>query len=546
MSIRLAVPGLMPAVLALSIVAFFSGAQGQDAKPQPSSEAPANSIPLSTLLGEKTASPQPTPSAQSAPVVPGSQRPPPSRGNTTATAGEGRRLPEDSTTKQTITVNGRTLAFTATAGSLRLFNGKGDPQADIAYTAYKLDGADPRNRPVTFFFNGGPGASSAYLQLGCAGPWRLSIEGDAAISSAPVELKPNAETWLDFTDLVFIDPVDTGYSRFVSTDDDVRKHFFSVDGDVNALAVVIRRYLEKYDRLLSPKFVVGESYGGIRGPKIVRELQTEQGVGVKGLILVSPVLDFREFGGSSLLQYVISLPSMAAVAREAKHPVTRSDMTDVETYARGDFLADLVKGEADKEATTRLADRVSALTGIDQAVARRLAGRFDVSEFRREFDRRDGKVTGRYDGSVLGFDPDPDSSVGHFGDPSGESLIAPLTTAAVDLTTRTLNWRPDSPYHLLNGSVERSWDFGRGLNPAQSISQLRQILALDPKLKLLVGHGLFDLATPYFGSKIWLDQLPAYASADRVKLVVYPGGHMFYAREGSRQAFRAEAEALMK
>jgi len=409
-----------------------------------------------------------------------------------------------------------------------------------------LDGADTHSRPVTFFINGGPGAASAYLQLGCAGPWRLSIEGDAAVSSASPELKPNAETWLDFTDLVFIDPVDTGYSRFVSNDEDVRKRFFSVDGDVNALAVTIRRYLEKTDRLLSPKFIVTESYGGIRGPKIVRELQTEQGVGVSGLILVSPLLDFREFGGTSLMQYVISLPSMAAIARQAKHPVTRADMADVEAYARGDFLTDLIKGEADREATTRLADSVSALTGIEQTVTRRLAGRLHVSEFRREFDRRDGKVTGRYDGSVLGFDPDPDSSEGHFGDPSGDPLIAPLTSAAVDLTMHTLNWRPDGPYHLLNGSVEHTWDFGRGINPAQSISELRQILASDPKLKLLVGHGLFDLATPYFGSKIRLDQLPAYASPDRMKLVVYPGGHMFYSREASRQAFRSEAEALMK
>jgi carboxypeptidase C (cathepsin A) len=221
-------------------------------------------------------------------------------------------------------------------------------------------------------------------------------------------------------------------------------------------------------------------------------------------------------------------------------------MADVEAYARGDFLTDLIKGEADREATTRLADSVSALTGIDQAVTRRLAGRLHVSEFRREFDRRDGKVTGRYDGSVLGFDPDPDSSEGHFGDPSGDPLIAPLTSAAVDLTMRTLNWRPDGPYHLLNGSVEHSWDFGRGINPAQSISELRQILAFDPKLKLLVGHGLFDLATPYFGSKIRLDQLPVYASPDRIKLVVYPGGHMFYSSDASRQAFRSEAEALMK
>ena len=161
---------------------------------------------------------------------------------------------------------------------------------------------------------------------------------------------------------------------------------------------------------------------------------------------------------------------MAAVAREAKGPVTRADMADVERYARGDFLADLVKGEADAEATTRLADKVAALTGIDQAVSRRLAGRFDVIEFRREFDRKDGKVTGRYDASVSGLDPDPDSSFYHFGDPSGEPLIAPLTSAAVDLTTRKLNWRPDGSYQLLNGAVEKAWDFGRGLNPAESIS----------------------------------------------------------------------------
>ena len=461
-------------------------------------------------------------------------------------AAEQHRLPPDSTTKQALMLPGRTLAFAATAGSIRLFDDKGEPQADIAYTAYQLDGADPATRPVTFLFNGGPGAASAYLQLGAAGPWRLAINGDAAIPSASPDLQPNAETWLDFTDLVFIDPVGTGYSRFVATGDDVRKKFFAVDGDVGSIAVTIRRWLEKSGRLLSPKFVAGESYGGIRGPKIVRNLQLQQGVGVKGLILVSPVLDFREFTGSSLLQYVASLPTMAAVAREAKGAVTPADMADVERYARGEFLLDLVKGQADAEATARLADKVAALTGIDQAVSRRLAGRFDVIEFRREFDRKNGKVTGRYDASVSGADPYPDSSFFHFNDPSGEALAAPLTSAVVDLTTRKLNWRPDGSYQLINGSVEKAWDFGHGINPAQSTSQLREILALDPKLKVLVGHGLFDLATPYLGTKILLDQLPAFATPQRVKLVVYPGGHMFYSRDASRQAFRAEAEALMK
>jgi carboxypeptidase C (cathepsin A) len=490
------------------------------------------------------------PQQQAPATAPVAQRPGegPPRGSAASpsTAAEQHRLPPDSTTAQTVALPGRSLAFTATAGSIRLFNDKGEPQADVATTAYQLEGADAAVRPVTFFFNGGPGASSAWLQLGTAGPWRLPIGADAAYPSASAALQPNAETWLDFTDLVFIDPVGTGYSRFVATGDDVRKRLYSVDGDVAAIAVTIRRWLEKSNRLTSPKFVVGESYGGIRGPKIVQNLQTQQGIGVNGLILVSPLLDFRQFSGSSQLQYVASLPTMAAVARERKGPVTHADMVDVERYAGGEYLVDVIKGLADTEANTRLADKVAALTGIDQAVSRRLAGRFEIGEFRREFDRRNGRITGRYDASILGYDPSPDSSYFMFGDPSGDALVAPLTSAAVDLYTRKLNWRPDGSYELLNGSVSGAWDYGSGRNPPESTSQLRQILARDPKLKLLVTHGLFDLATPYFATKMALDQLPDYARSDRVKFVVYPGGHMFYSRDGARQALRTDAQALMK
>src|SRR3982075_3536929 len=408
MAIAFTLPRKAGFVLALLAFTLMAGARGQDA-PAPPAQQPA-----ATPSGQKAGGRAATPNSPASPSSP-------------ATA-EQHRLPPDSMTKQTLALPGRTLDFTATAGSIRLFDDKGEPQADIAYTSYQLDGTDSRNRPVTFLFNGGPGAASAWLQLGDAGPWRLSISGEGAIASASPELLPNAETWLDFSDLVFIDPVGTGYSRFVATGEDVRKRFYSVDGDINSIALVIRRWLEKYDRLLSPKFVAGESYGGIRGPKIVRNLQTQQGIGVKGLILISPVFDFREFQGSSLLQYVWSLPTMAAVAREKeKGSVTRADMADVEGYARSDFLADILKGEADTEATNRIADKVAAFTGIDQAVSRRLAGRFEAIEFRREFDRKNGKVAGRYDASVTGFDAYPDSTFYHFGDPSAEPLFAPLT-----------------------------------------------------------------------------------------------------------------------
>ena len=356
---------------------------------------------------------------------------------------------------------------------------------------------------------------------------------------------PNAETWLDFTDLVFIDPVGTGYSRFVASGEDVRKRFFSVDGDVSSIALVIRRWLEKYDRLLSPKFVTGESYGGIRGPKIVRNLQTQQGVGVRGLILVSPLLDFRDFSGSSLLQYVYSLPSMAAVAREAKGPVTRADLAEVERYAQSEFLTDLIKGQADNEATTRLADKVAALTGIDQAVSRRLAGRFDVGEFRREFDRRNGRVTGRYDASVSGFDPYPDSSYcsfrrsfRRFPDGAADERRGRPHHAQTQLAAGWFVPTAQREREQVVGFRPRS---GRVGFPAAPDSRARSEDEVAGRPRAVRSrHALFR-----FEGYCSTSCRPM-RSPDRVKLVVYPGGHMFYSRDGARQAFRSEVEALMK
>ena len=231
---------------------------------------------------------------------------------------EAKRLPADVTTDHTVELAGRTLRFKATAGTIPILNGEGKLQAEIAYTAYLMP--DAPARPLTFVFNGGPGAASAYLQIGAMGPWRLPL--DNIVPSSTPALVPNAETWLDFTDLVFVDPVGTGYSRFIASGDEVRKQFWSVDGDIDVLATFMRKWIEKNGRQASKKFIAGESYGGFRAPKLAGKLN-EQGVAVSGLVMVSPVIDFgwRGNGRHSPLAWVSRLPSMAAAAREAKRAV---------------------------------------------------------------------------------------------------------------------------------------------------------------------------------------------------------------------------------
>src|SRR5262245_21462676 len=251
---------------------------------------------------------------------------------------EAPRLPTDVTTDQTIELPDRTLRFKATAGSIPINNTEGKLQAEIAYIAYVRPDGDAAARPVTFAFNGGPGASSAYLQLGAMGPWRLPLD-NITPSSTPAVV-PNPETWLDFTDLVFVDPVGTGYSRFINTSDEVRKQFWSVDGDIDVLATFMRKWLEKNGRQASRKFIAGESYGGCRAPKLAGK-RSEQGVAVSGLIMVSAPLDLGWRGGRhSPLGWVARLPSMAAAVREEKSPFDREALRDFERYAAGEYLQD--------------------------------------------------------------------------------------------------------------------------------------------------------------------------------------------------------------
>jgi carboxypeptidase C (cathepsin A) len=484
-----------------------------------------------------------------------------------------RQLPADSVTRHILELPNRTLRFTATTGAIALTANDGNLLAEVGYISYTLDGAEAPHRPIAFAFNGGPGSASCWLNLGALGPWRLPFEGSPISPSAPPVTTPNAETWLDFADLVFIDPVGTGFSRLARASGEsgstqpgssVQRgapslapgnretggpsYFYSVNGDVESIAEVIYQWLRKHDRLTSPKMLVGESYGGMRVPKITYHLQTHQGIGVNAIVMISPALDFGFLANNrhQPITHVILLPSLAAAAKEARGEVlSREAMREIENYAKGDYFSDLMLGPRNAPAVDRIVKRVAAITGLSEATVRRYGGRLDSSTYQREVNRPEAQVASEYDASVKGFDPDPFASFSLFTDPLLTALRGPLSSTMLDLYANRLNWRVEATYHVINNELNRAWRWGNSLNAPESISDLKSALALDANLFALVAHGFTDLVTPYFGSQLLLDQIPAYGNVERLKLAVFPGGHMFYSRDGSRSAFREEVRSLL-
>ena len=455
------------------------------------------------------------------------------------------QLPADSVTHQSILLpGGRALNFKATAGSIRLVDDKGQEQAEVGYIAYQLDGVEAKLRPVTFALNGGPGAGSAWLNIGAIGPWRLPMEAGKIYPSAPAVLIDNQETWLDFTDLVFIDPPGTGYSQITGTGEDVRKKFWSVEGDVEALSVAVRRWLAENQRLESPKFIVGESYGGFRGPRLAEELALKQGIGISGLVLISPVLDFA--ADVSPFSWLDRLPAYAAAHREQSGSVTRQQLADVEQYAISDYLQDFLRGPHDAAAVARMVQRVTELTGLDPALVKRLGGRVDKMTFQREFRRPEGKVVGFYDATVSAYDPEPTSNYNRWHDPALEGVEAPMASAIMDLYNQRLGWKIDEPYEILSGKIGDSWEWGDRLSLPSSMSALRGMLSLDPHFRVLVTGGLTDIQVPYFENKRILDQIPDYGAPGRLQFKIYGGGHMFYSRDESRKALHQDAQKLIE
>ncbi len=456
------------------------------------------------------------------------------------------RLSAPASVKQSIRLGGRTLNYVASAGAIPVVDASGEVLGEVAYTAFLLDSPDRLDRPVTFAFNGGPGAASVYLNLGLIGPKMVPFGAQGDFPSSAARVVDNPDTWLEFTDLVFIDPVGTGFSRSYVTEEKAKKLFYGTNQDIEYLSRSVYDWLLKNGRMGSPKYLVGESYGGFRLPRIAYELQTELGVGVWGMTLVSPRLDYFFPGGRDIspLPWVSTLPSMAAARRERDgRLLTAADMADVEEYARTEFMVDLLRGARDPAAVERIVERVSRYTGLDPALVRRLGGRVDLPTFAREFQRAEGRISSRYDVNVSAFDPFPWSPSTRAGDPILDAIIAPTTSAQVDYVTRVIGWKAEGAYHALSGEVGRLWD----RDPtAESTTALRQSVALDPKMQVLIVHGFTDIQTPYFASRLVIDQIPVMAGADQVRLAVYPGGHMFYSRPDSRAAMRRDVRAIYR
>ena len=447
-------------------------------------------------------------------------------------------FPADRSTRQSTLVDGHKIGYEATVGSLPVLDEKGKTIADVMFIAYTVPGKD---RPITFALNGGPGASSVYLNLGALGPKRVQFGAEGDSPSDPAIAVDNPGTWLDFTDLVFIDPVGTGFSRARVPEDEAKKKFYSTEADIDYLSRIIYDWLVRNERLTSRKYLVGESYGGFRGPRITHTLQTRLGVAMNGMVLVSPYLEpgADTNGDLSPLPWMLTLPSISAANLERHGKLGDAAMADVIAYTRGDYVTDLLKGRSDPQALERIVQRVTKLSGLDAEFVRRSGGRLETQAYLREVYRAEGKLGSRYDSNVTAWDPFPFAPEQRTNDPILDAIIAPTTTAMVDFITRIVGWKFEGRYNALSYEVNRAWDRGKEENRG-SVQELRQSVSVDPKLQVLIAHGWGDLSCPFMASVLIVDQMPIMGDPARVQVHEYPGGHMFYSRGSSQAALRRD------
>jgi len=520
---------IAPALL-LVITLPVAAQRGQRGNQQNPSSAPA-AAPSQTPAATTPAA-APAPGAPTPP--PGTPKPP------EHTQALPNPLPADKSVEQTITVNGKTIHYTATVGTIAMEGKDGKPTGEVVYTAYTVDGE--HNRPVMFAFNGGPGAASGFLNFGAVGPKHVSFGNAGESPSDPAILTDNPGTWLDFTDLVFIDPIGTGFSKSLVDDNESRRLFYAPTPDIEYLSLTIYKWLVKNQRLMSKKYVMGESYGGYRGPRITHYLQTQLGVGVNGLFLVSPYLN-PSFGDGNIspVPWMITLPSITAAHLENEHKLTPEAMKDVIAYDEGPYASAVIAGPQNAAATNDMIQHVTQMTGLDPQFVKYSGGRLETSAYLREVHREKGEIGSVYDSNVTNPDPFPYSPEQEGSDPILESGMATITQAMVNFDTVTVGWKVNDRYNLLSYDVGRLWDRNGPDLRRGAVTDLREALAADPKLHVVIMHGWNDLSCPFMGSVLTQNQLPA-TIAPQLTVHEFPGGHMFYTRPANSSELHSLGE----
>lgn len=456
------------------------------------------------------------------------------------------------TSQRSIELAGQIVRYTATAGTIFLRDAQDEPRAEVFYVAYTRDVPDATERPVTFAFNGGPGSSAVWLHLGAFGPRRVEA-GDAEPSrSPPTRIVDNEASILDVTDLVFVDPVGTGWSRALG--ETKASEFHSPKDDVRSVAEVIQRWTSRNGRWASPKYLAGESYGATRAGSLAAHL-SDQGVMVNGVVLVSPALMFQTliFETGNDLPYVLYLPGYAATA--AYHgviapPDRAAFLREVETFAVEEYAPALMLGATlPIERRDALAVRLAAMTGIDAAWWRRHELRVDLKTFCRELLRERGVIVGRLDARFLGLLPSPgDDPEGH--DPALFYPFGPYASAIHHYLGRELGYAEERPYEVLSFAVNEGWkwaeDGQKRMGYLDAAADLRRAMVHHPDLTVLFANGTYDLATPYFASVHTARHLGREASVRvRVREAFYDAGHMMYLHAPSRAKLREDLVALI-
>ncbi|WP_188984671.1 S10 family peptidase [Saccharopolyspora thermophila] len=459
-------------------------------------------------------------------------------------------------THHSITVAGAELAYTATTGRIVLreevhedgrFQGY-KPKAEVFVTAYVADGGGP-DRPVTFAFNGGPGSSSVWLHVGLLGPRRV-ISGDAgALAPPPYGLADNAETLLAHSDLVFIDPVSTGYSRAV--EGGKPGEFHGYQGDIESIGEVIRLWTTRNGRWMSPKYLAGESYGTLRAAALAEFLQSRHGLYPNGLVLISSVLDMGtiRFTEGNDLPYTLFLPTYAAIAHyHGKHgdrPL-REVLDEAEKFAAEDYPWALARGaRLSAEEREDIVRRIAELSGLTEEYVDRVNLRIEHIRFFTELLRDRRLTVGRMDGRFTGWEPD--AAVERFTDDPSISHIRGAYAAAINHYVREeLDYRNDLPYEVLSSRVH-PWSFKEFEGAAVSVvDKLGAAMQANPHLRVHVASGYTDGATPYFAAEHVLARLPIPEQLrENIEVRYYPAGHMMYVHEESRVQQSADLAAFV-